>query len=490
MIETKSSRRPPSPASLTGRHDGSTGWAEKSFAPADDPSPAVARAGDELLTERRGSFDRYLQELRAVPLLKREDEIRLSRIIEDGQGRILGAALSSLLALRCVLDLGRAVAARDVNMSEVVRLRIGKSGEHFDDESILRTRFGAGVRKLARLAKTRAARAGTAQTRRTEDRQKSREREKIAALITALELNDQQTQRIIDRHRELYDQAKPLGRDFTRRLSPRTRVRSIEAWIGMPIAELERKLAVIAVETSRVAGAKKDFVQANLRLVAAIAKKYCGRGLSYQDLVQEGNIGLMRAVDKFDYRLGFRFSTYATWWIRQSVSRSLADYSHTIRIPVHMTELSNRLARSVIALECQLNRAPSGSEISAHMGVSQDKLQSILSLVKEPVSLDAPLGDENGFSLVDLLQDETTPGPEAVFLDRRLRAATQKLLTCLTSREEKIICMRFGMGGHKPHTLEETGKVFGITRERIRQIEAIALSKLRRHPELRRFARR
>jgi RNA polymerase primary sigma factor len=498
MPEIETAKRAASPNSPKDLDLGLGYWMENNLAPggapADDHSPEKARVDNDLVPWSGGTLEQYLRDLRSVPLLKREDEIRLARIIEDGQSRILGAALSSHLALRCALEIGKAVAARELKMADVVKLRIDKSGEHLNDEKILRARFSAGVRKLARLANTCGLRGGRAPKPATrklphQDEKKKicRQRDKIAAVIRSLELNDQQTQAIIDRHRQIYAQAKPLGKHSGRRLSQRTRVRSIEAWIGMPITDLERKLDLIALETARVAAAKKDFIQANLRLVAAIAKKYCGRGLSYQDLIQEGNIGLMRAVDKFDHRFGFRFSTYATWWIRQSVSRSLADYSHTIRIPVHMVELNNRLARTVKDLESQFNRQPRGAEISASMGISEVKLQSILSLVREPISLDAPLGDESGFSMVDLLKDETTPGPEAVLLEARFRVAIQNLLTCLTPREEKIICMRFGIRDQRTHTLEEAGKVFGITRERIRQIEAIALKKLRRHPELRRL---
>lgn len=441
--------------------------------------------------ERRGSFDQYAEDMRSVPLLTREDELRLACIIEEGRSRIAGAALSSLLAFRCVLELRSAVAARTVRMSDVVRLRIDNSGEHFDDERILRARFEAQIRKvqrwLTRSPVSSRSSAREARNRSDEAIRKARDRERLGVLIGFLELNDQQLESIIDRHRQFYEQFKSPP-DVKHRL-PHRKGRAIEAWIGMPIADLKTKLELISSEKTRVAEAKRDFVQANLRLVASIAKRYCGRGLSYEDLVQEGNLGLMRAVEKFDHRLGFRFSTYATWWVRQAVSRSVMDYSHTIRIPVHMAELSHRLAHTVSHLAGQLGREPSGSEISTHMGVSDEKLESILTMVREPVSLDAPLGDENGSALVDLLKNDA-PDPEAIVFDRRFRADMQKLLNCLTPREEKIICMRFGIRHYKPHTLEEAGQVFGITRERIRQIEAIALKKLRRHPALRRIGGR
>jgi RNA polymerase primary sigma factor len=467
------------------------------WASAEGPSPEGERNSGvdfDLLLGSHGALDRYLQEIRAVALLNREDEIRLAQVIEHGRGLILDETLSSLLALRCAVELGKRVAAGGIPMRDVVKLQVQQSGEHLNDDQALRARFCAGVTKLAKLARgcgIRARRLSNSTTRPRHvhaDKLKAcRRRGKIAVLMKSLDLNDRQIQAIIDRHQAVYEQAKMLEKNAARHPARRRKVQAIEAAIGMPISELERKLDVIFVKKAQIAVAKNDFVQANLRLVAAIAKKYCGRGLSYQDLIQEGNIGLMRAVDKFDYRLGFRFSTYASWWIRQSVARSLSDYSHTIRIPVHMSELSIKLAHTIKDLGRQLGRKPNAAEIAANMAVPEAKLQSILSLVKEPISLDHPLGDEGDDCLVDRLSDNHTPGPEAALIEASFKEAIQKILNCLTPREEKIICMRFGIRGKTPHTLEEAGKVFGITRERIRQIEAVALKKLRRHPGLRVF---
>jgi RNA polymerase primary sigma factor len=484
------------------------GWLDESFLGTDIEVAQPESADDESAAEEPdheadgeswlASADpiaRYLRDIRSVPLLSRGEEIKLAQQIEEGENAIVEEALSSLVALRYALELGKTVTAGKLNMRDVVKLRVESSGEHFIDEKILNTRFRAGIRKLQTLA-TRCQ-PGTLQSeksprpacRRGFDAKLNRRNQKIAELIKALDLNPQQTESIIDRHREIYEQASRLKDDSKAQSRQRKEIRVVERTIGMPLAELRRKIDVIVDSKAQVAAAKHDFIQANLRLVAAVAKKYCGHGLSYLDLIQEGNIGLMRAVDKFDYRLGFRFATYATWWIRQAVTRSLADYAHTIRIPVHMVELTNKLTHTMDAYGRQLGRKPTAAEIAAHMAIPEAKVQTVLGLVKEPISLDTPLGEDGDTCLADMLTDDHAEDPEAVLMDARFKEAMQKILATLSPREEKIICMRFGIRQKSNYTLEETGKVFGITRERIRQIEAIALKKLRRHdPALRRLA--
>ena len=256
-------------------------------------------------------------------------------------------------------------------------------------------------------------------------------------------------------------------------------IKAIEKRAKATGEDYARKLETIAAGQSKSRSAKKELTEANLRLVVSLAKHYTNHGLGFLDLIQEGNIGLMRAVDKFEYQLGYKFSTYATWWIRQSMSRAIADQSRTIRIPVHMVETINKLLRVTRLLVHRLGREPNPEEIAEQMEMPLNKVQKVLKIVKEPISLETPIGDEEESSLGDLVKDELAPSPVEAAIQGNLGEQTRKVLASLTPREEQILRMRFGIGQKTDYTLEEVGKQFAVTRERIRQIEAKALRKLR-----------
>ena len=259
------------------------------------------------------------------------------------------------------------------------------------------------------------------------------------------------------------------------------RISEVEQATGLSVAEIKEINRRMSMGEARARRAKKEMVEANLRLVISIAKKYTNRGLQFLDLIQEGNIGLMKAVDKFEYRRGYKFSTYATWWIRQAITRSIADQARTIRIPVHMIETINKLNRISRQMLQEMGREPTPEELGERMEMPEDKVRKVLKIAKEPISMETPIGDDEDSHLGDFIEDVTISSPVDSATEEGLTEATQDVLAGLTAREAKVLRMRFGIGMNTDHTLEEVGKQFDVTRERIRQIEAKALRKLR-HP--------
>jgi RNA polymerase primary sigma factor len=447
----------------------------------------------------------YLREMGAVPLLTREGEVDLARRMERGKLRMQKAISRSAVVQHVVVELTEQLKKGAVELESVADLGDVEEGTPDD----LKVRADAAnqfndvavfYKKLQQL-EDRVATTPLANKKPRKRLMLKLSRAKVETSMAIrrvpFRLNKwkeftREIERAVDEINHLDGEIKKLEARGNAALLPRLRelkrdLKKSEAAASATLPELRHTLTVIQHGEKEAERAKKDLVEANLRLVVSVAKKYVNRGLHLLDLIQEGNIGLMRAADKFEYRRGYKFSTYATWWIRQAITRAIADQSRTIRIPVHMNESMNKFLRATRELEKELGRTPTNDEIGRRMEIPVEKVQKLKTISRDPVSLETPVGRDGESALGDLIEDRWVGSPVDAVIESNVRDETAGILKTLSPKEEKVIRMRFGIGCEREHTLEEIGQEFDVTRERIRQIEAKALRQLRAPERARRL---